>query len=144
MKSFNLLVLIVITGLSCTMISCESAKQKVTSAEENVAEAEKELEVAKDDYLADVEKHRILYLERIAANDQSIAEFNARVAKEKKEARAEYQNKIKELELKNSDMRKKMDEYKADGKEGWEKFKTEFEKDMNNLGVAITEFGNKK
>ncbi len=55
-----------------------------------------------------------------------------------------YLNKIKELELKNSDMKKKMDEYKADTKEGWEKFKTEFEKDMDNLGVAITEFGNKK
>ncbi|MBK8623877.1 MAG: hypothetical protein IPN79_19520 [Saprospiraceae bacterium] len=144
MKSFKLLALIVISGFITVMFSCDSAKQKVTNAEENVVEAEQELQEAEDDYLADVEKHRMMYSERITANEQSIAEFNARVAEEKKEVKADYQNKIKELELKNSDMKKKMDEYKADGKDGWEKFKTEFDKDMDNLGNAITEFGNKK
>ncbi|MBK7524483.1 MAG: hypothetical protein IPI53_10090 [Saprospiraceae bacterium] len=128
MKSFKLFTLIIMSGFIIAMISCDSAKQKVTNEKENVTEAEKQLEEAQDDYLADVEKHRIMYSERIAANNQSIAEFNERVAKEKKEVKVQYLNKIKELELKNSDMKKKMDEYKADTKEGWEKFKTEFER----------------
>lgn len=35
---------------------------------------------------------------------------------EKMEAKADYNNKIMELEQKNSDMKKKLDDYKTEGK----------------------------
>ncbi len=65
MKSFKLFTLIIMSGFIIAMISCDSAKQKVTNEKENVTEAEKQLEEAQDDYLADVEKHRIMYSERL-------------------------------------------------------------------------------
>ena len=34
-------------------------------------------------------------------------------------------------------MKKKMDDYKAEGKEQWEAFKTEFSHDMDELGQAF-------
>ncbi|MFN0047523.1 MAG: hypothetical protein ACKVOU_00200 [Cytophagales bacterium] len=34
-------------------------------------------------------------------------------------------------------MKKKMDDYKEDGKENWEKFKTEFNHDMDEIGNAF-------
>lgn len=34
-------------------------------------------------------------------------------------------------------MKKKMDDYNMDGKENWEKFKTEFNHDMDELGQAF-------
>lgn len=74
---------------------------------------------------------------RTEANNKSIAEFNARTSNEKKELQAEYQKKIAELEQKNSDMKKRMDEYKADSKEQWDAFKAEFNRDMDELGIAL-------
>jgi len=58
----------------------------------------------------------------------------------KKEAAADYKIKVDELEQKNSDLKKQMDDYKAEGKEKWEKFKTEFGHDMDELGNAFKDF----
>ena len=84
-----------------------------------------------------MENYRTTTAERIALNNQSIADFNLRVANEKNKVTVDYQNKIAELEQKNSDMKKRMDDYKADGKEQWETFKTEFSRDMDNLRQAF-------
>ena len=71
--------------------------------------------------------------EKIAANEKSIDDFNARIANEKADARANYKKKIVALQQKNTDMKKKLDDYKAEGKDQWEKFKTEFNHDMDKL-----------
>jgi len=82
-------------------------------------------------------------LDKIAANEKSIAEFNARTEHEKKEAKADYKAKIAELEQRNTDMKKKMDDYKEDGKENWEKFKVDFNLEMDELNQSFTEFKDK-
>ena len=38
---------------------------------------------------------------------------------------------------KNSDLKMKLDNYKAEGKENWKKFKIEFNRDMEELGIAF-------
>ncbi|MBK7805153.1 MAG: hypothetical protein KA270_18405 [Saprospiraceae bacterium] len=143
MKSSKLLFLFTMLGIFFMFTSCDNAAQKVVKAEENVVDAEKDLQMAEEEYLADVEQYKLLSAEKIAANDRSIAEFNARIEQEKKEVRADYKAKIKSLETKNSDMKKKMDEYRVEGKDKWELFKTEFGKDMDELGESISNFGKK-
>lgn len=130
-----LLVFTVITGAIFT--SCRTPAQKVENAQNNVTEANKDLDKANQEYLADIEKFRKETADKIAANDKSIAEFKARIENDKKDAKADYNKKIAELEQKNSDMKKKLDDYKAEGKESWEKFKTEFSHDMEELGNAF-------
>jgi len=100
----------------------------------------KDLDKANEEYLTDVENYRRESADKIATNERSIAEFKTRVANEKKEAKAEYQKKITDLEQKNTDMKKRMDDYKVEGKENWEKFKSEFKYDMDELGKAFKEF----
>lgn len=143
MKSSKLLFLFTMLSIFFMFTSCDNAAQKVVKAEENVVDAEKDLQMAEEEYLADVEQYKLLSAEKIAANDRSIAEFNARIEQEKKEVRADYKAKIKSLEIKNSDMKKKMDEYRVEGKDKWELFKTEFGKDMDELGESISNFGKK-
>ena len=143
MKSSKLLFLFTMLGIFFMFTSCDNAAQKVVKAEENVVDAEKDLQMAEEEYLADVEQYKLLSAEKIAANDRSIAEFNARIEQEKKEVRADYKAKIKSLETKNSDMKKKMYEYRVEGKDKWELFKTEFGKDMDDLGESISNFGKK-
>ena len=119
------------------LTGCNTPAQKVENAENNVKEANKELDQANEEYLADIESYRKDTADKIAANNRSIAEFNARIEHEKNDAKADYKRKIAALEQKNSDMKKKMDDYKVEGKEKWEKFKMEFSHDMEEIGKAF-------
>lgn len=123
-----------VTGL---LAGCNSPAQKLENAEEEVTAANKKLETANEEYLADLKNYRLATAERIAENDESIARFKLRIANEKKETRDEYNKKIIALEQKNSDNKKRLDDYKTEGKANWEIFKTEFSRDMDELGTAI-------
>ena len=124
-----------ITGTAIT--SCKSPEEKVENAQDKVIEANKNLDQANEDYLVDMDNYRKEEAARIAANDQTIAEYKAKIDQEKKETRAENQRKLAELEQKNIDMKRKLDDYKPDGKEKWQSFKTEFNHDMDGLGDAF-------
>jgi chromosome segregation ATPase len=119
------------------LTSCNTPAEKVADAQNTVDAANQDLDQANREYLADVEQYRKEASEKIAANEKSIAEFNARMATEKSAAKAAYQEKITAIEQKNSDLKKKMDEYKAEGRDQWEKFKLEFNRDMDDLGIAF-------
>ncbi|MCF8239566.1 MAG: hypothetical protein K9I85_15495 [Saprospiraceae bacterium] len=123
--------------------SCSNSSEKVANAEQEVTEANKALDEANEAYLQDIENFRSETAARIEANQRSIEDFNERISKEKKEVKADYQQKIAELEAKNSDMKTKLDGYKAEGKENWESFKVEFSRDMDELGTAFGNFFNK-
>lgn len=127
-----------ITGAIFT--SCNTPAEKVDNAEKNVINATNDLDKANQEYLVDVENYRKETADKIAANDKSIADFKARIAHEKLDAQVAYQKKIVALEQKNSDLKKKIDGYKAESKEQWELFKVEFSKDMDELGTAFVNF----
>lgn len=117
--------------------SCNTPAEKVEKAQTNVQEANQDLEKANDAYKLEIESYRKETADKIAANDKSIADFNLRIENQKQDAKVEYKKQIAELEQKNSDMKKKMDDYKADSKVQWEIFKTEFSHDMDELGKAF-------
>ncbi len=56
---------------------------------------------------------------------------------EKKEIDADYNKTLLELETKNKELKKKLADYKDDGQDKWNGFKTEFNHDMNELGKAV-------
>jgi hypothetical protein len=119
------------------MTSCNTSAEKVEAAENNVIQANKDLDQANQEYLVDIENYRMETANRIAANEQAIADFNARMEHEKKAVRVEHKKKIAELEQKNRDMKKKLEDYREDGKENWQIFKAEFSHDMDELGKAF-------
>jgi hypothetical protein len=120
-----------------SLASCNSPSKEVENAETNLDEAQIELNNANSALEADLEKYRYETQLQIDANQQSIAIYNEQLKLEKKESQAEYKEKVAALEAKNTEMKMKLDEYKADGNENWEKFKTEFNRDMSELGDAI-------
>jgi septal ring factor EnvC (AmiA/AmiB activator) len=127
--------------MSAILISgCSTPAEKVENAQKDVTQANIDLDKANQAYEADIANYRAETDNKITANNKSIAEFNARIELEKQDARAEYRKKIVALEQKNSDMKKKMDDYKMTGKENWEIFKTEFSHDMDELGKAFSGF----
>ena len=128
-----------ITGAILTGRNNPSPEQKVENAQNNVTEANKNLDKANEEYLADIDKYRKETDAKTAANDKIIADLKARIDIQKNEAKKDYKKKIAELEQKNAEMKKKMDEYKAQGKENWENFKTDFNHSMDDLGNAFND-----
>ncbi len=128
---------------ACTLITgailsgCSTSSQKVEDAQENVVAANLALDQANKEYLADMANYRQETSSRIAANEESIKEFNGRIKEEKKAARADFKKKIAALEQQNNDMKIRMDNYREEGKDKWVIFKAEFSHDMDEMGQAF-------
>ncbi len=134
----TILALVVCTVASGVLLTnCRTPAQKVENAKEDVKDANQNLAEATEDYQADLENYRKETADRIAANNKIIDDFNVRISNERKDAKAAYQKRLNELKQKNSDMKRKLDEYTAGGKDDWKKFKTEFNHDMDELGKAF-------
>lgn len=137
MKKSILVLTVAAFITSAFLTSCNSAAEKVEIAKDKVSEASKDLDIANKEYLADIENYKKEIDERITANDQLIADLKLKIAEEKKDAKSDYKNIIVLLEQKNNDLKKKMKDYKAEGKENWVKFKSEFSYDMEELAKAF-------
>ena len=137
MKKITLIFSTALFAVASLLTSCSTPSEKVDVAQDNVEQAKEDLRKANEAYLADIEAQRTETNNRIDANRQSIADFKERIKDAKKEAKDDYNSKIEALEHKNTDMKRRFDEYKADGKTGWEIFKKEFKHDMDVLGQAF-------
>jgi hypothetical protein len=127
--------------------NCQSSAKKIENAEDKlhdakvaVVEAQIDLNVARLDSITAYQRFKNESDERIVMYDKSIAEFRTKVANERQENRARYEKTLAGLEQKNRDLKKKLDEYREDGKTDWEIFKAEFNKDMEELGKAFRDF----
>ncbi len=119
------------------LTSCNTPTNKVEDAKEKVSEAKKDLDQATEEYQIEIENYRKETAIKISENNKTIADFKVKIEHEKKDVKAEYEKKIIQLEQKNKELKQKMDNYKAEGKEKWETFKTEFNHDMEELGKAF-------
>lgn len=147
----QILILAVTTLIGGTMItSCDSSAKKVSDAEEKVeqtkldaAEAKLDLNKEREDSIMECQQFRTEANEKLVAQQKSIREFRARIAKEKKENRADYEMKLAKIEQKNTDLKKKLDDYQDQGRDKWIAFKGEFNRDMNELGNAFEDLTKK-
>ena len=122
---------------SAILIGCNTPAAKVEDAKENVDEAKEDLDKANQEYLDEVQNYRNVTAAKIIENDKTIADFRLKIQNEKKEVKANYEIKITALDQKNKNLKQKMDDYNATGKTDWEKFKEEFNYDMDELGKAF-------
>lgn len=125
------------------LTGCNSPEQKVENAKSAVVEANKDLQQATRELMVDIDQYRRKTAVRIAANDSTIAALKATIAKETGDMKSDSEKQLVVLEQKNSDMKKKLADYKGEGKEQWENFKAEFNRDMNTLGEAFKNFTDK-
>jgi signal transduction protein with GAF and PtsI domain len=136
-KTVAAFILGVFSFVTISITSCSTPEQKVEKAEDNVANAQADLDKAQSDYEKDVRDFRTHTDESIAANEMSIAELNKQAENAKQSLKKQLKSEIAALERKNAEMRRRMDEYRADGNEKWQSFKREFNHDMDELGSAL-------
>lgn len=143
MKNTTLTLIIFFSVAGVFFTGCNSPEQKVEEAQTAVVEANQELEQATQEYRSDMKQYREKASDRIAANDSMITSLKANMANETADMQVEYEEQLAALEQKNSDMKNKLADYKAEGKEQWETFKTAFNREMDTLGEAFTKLTDK-
>lgn len=141
MKRINIVAIIVVGTL---FTGCMDSSKKSDKTDEKAIGIEQELTKDSINYKKDMKEFKKKTAAKIAANDKSLLEFNARIADQKSNAKAEYKKQIEVLNNKNSDLKKKLDDFKTDNKNSWELFKNEFSHDMEELGQAFKNFTIKK
>src|ERR1035437_8784180 len=118
----------------------EKAREDLKEAKQDEVAAKKDLKEAQKDSASEYQQFKIDENKKIQSNDKSIADFKVRIAKKKKENRAQYEKKLSVLEQKNTDLKKRLNDFKDSGKDNWAAFKREFNHDMDQLGKSLKNF----
>lgn len=141
----GLLNKLTILALFIPMISCQSNADKLDNAQEKVAEEREELAEAKKEanevaqQVATAEQWQEFKTEterKIKENEIRIADLREKMKKSGKTLDSVYAKNIDDLEQKNKNLRTRMDQYDTQSSD-WERFKREFNHDMDELGQAI-------
>jgi hypothetical protein len=123
--------------LVATLASCNQTNEAGAS-QQNVDAAKENLDEAEEAYLMEIEQYKQSEQAKIEANEQKLAEFKARIAADKK-ADPALTTRMEDMERRNAAMKQRLAEFKADSKDNWESFKTEFDHDMNVMGDAFAD-----
>ena len=132
---FSIYACIYVCGV--LMTGCNTSAKEGDGTRGEIVETQADFDEATHAYLMEVRTYRKETEERIAANDSIIQVLKSKIAGRKQQARTEYAKKVTELEQKNDALKKKMGDFREDGKEQWESFKAEVNHDMNELEKAF-------
>ncbi|MCW3072500.1 MAG: hypothetical protein JWO44_2390 [Bacteroidetes bacterium] len=129
------IIVAAIAGMA-VMSSCQTKEQKLENAQENVADANADLDQARREFREESENN-------LRENDMTIETYRANLKNEKEEMRAQYERKADSLEQRNKELRARLDSYKDDDKdnEKWESFKREFKHDMDEMKTSLKDVG---
>jgi outer membrane biogenesis lipoprotein LolB len=141
MKNVHHLRSVLLVTAMAFISACSNPSEKVEDAKTDVSEANKSLEQANMEYQKDLEAYRQSSMALISENERKIAELKIKVVTESASERVSRQERVANLEAKNSELRMKLKDYKGEGKENWEAFKTEFNHDMDELSKAFKDIG---
>jgi hypothetical protein len=139
MKNSKLLIITSFVIIGTLSIGCKDSADKVEEAQEEVIIANENLMNENEAYLEEIEAYKLKNAEEIANNEKSLTDFNKRIAVQKNVAKKEYEKKITFLNNQNTDLKKKMDDFKSDSKENWETFEAQFNIEMEKLRADIRE-----
>ena len=145
-KYFKMSVLACI--ITAGMISCKPSPtqqaEKVEDAQEKVDEETAKLNQSIIDSTNEYTKYKMESELKLKANEVKIADLKAKTNAQNKVTRDNYDKKLNELELKNAKLKENMENYKQGNQTDWEKFKTDFNREMDDLGKAISNINFKK
>lgn len=120
--------------------SCKSPSESENSElKDDMNAVEQDLQEVKEDAKEKYEAFKMDAETKIDANLKALEELKNDAKDKSKEVKADLDKKIDELKMKNETLREKIRDYKEEGDDKWEAFKTEFGKDMDNLGEALKE-----
>jgi len=126
----------VISGTVYTGCTDTSAK-KVEDAKEQVDVAKADLNAANAKYAEEFQTFKKESELQISNNEKSIELLEAKMEKSGSKAKAKYKDKMADLKARNHQLEEKIEDYRDEGKDSWEKFKDGFNREMEKIKLAI-------
>jgi hypothetical protein len=113
-----------------------------TTSEQRAANAKQELKDARAEYRAEWQSFKHESEQTIEANEKRMDAFRAKMEMAGADTKARYAADVVVLEQKNRDLRKKLGEYKDEGRSNWEHFKANFAQDVDGIGKTMKDLFN--
>ncbi len=132
----------------CFLFACNNPKKNEKETEEHAKERQTEIKEVKKEYKADSitlvnEAEWTMYKTaaeiRIKANTVRIKELKKILDKHGKTADVASEQYLSDLEKKNENLQKRIDEFKREGTD-WARFKSEFDRDLNQVQTSLKDF----
>lgn len=117
--------------------SPEKDNADLYEAQETLLESKKEYNEAKTDFAIKYEAFKIESERKIAENEKTITRLKDEAKYKNIETRTQLEIKLMELEKNNELFKVNIENYKENSKIEWESFKTEFNRDMENIKEAL-------
>ncbi len=134
-----------LVSMSMFLGCSQTSEQKLADAKANAADLKQDVKAAVADQTEAAKQVEWLSFKsnaelKIIANDKAIADYKVSMTGTNGKRRSNYDKKIDALELKNKELKAKLEKYPETGKSTWEQFKNEFSHDMDELGSALKDF----
>lgn len=143
---FKIVVIAFLATLFVT--SCQDSTKKEAEAREDLEKAKTDLNEAKTEYAnarkAATEEEWQSFKESTNAtidkNEKRIIELRSQMKKNGQSMDEQYAKRIDELEVRNREIKEKVNAYKNSASDDWKTFKEEYNSDMDDLGRSLNNF----
>ncbi len=130
----------VITGCDSTAKKVEVAREEVKTSQDNAQVAQDNLNKAVQDSTNEFLKFKSESEMKIENYEKTIAAIKVKLEAEKKYNTKLNKKNLANLEMKRSELKKTLDEYKREGRNDWAEFKNKLNSDLEGLDKAIANF----
>lgn len=128
--------------VSIALIGCNnSPKEKeedLKDAKEEVVDARADLASSRLDSISDFNKYKESIEKKLIENEKVIANLKSNNTSNDKSTQALYVKQLDKLELKNAELKSKIENYKQGPEQKWELFQVDFNKEIDDLGKSIS------
>jgi uncharacterized protein YPO0396 len=120
--------------------SCDKSSQNQEQTERSLVEANREMDISRNEVIAEIQTFRIEMAGKIMENNRSIAKIKKRINKDDTSSEKINEARIAELQTESRELKRIIDNYNDLSRHNWDKFKSDFTGDMNDLGQSLHNF----
>jgi len=137
MKSLLLATMVSIAVVSCNNSPKEKEKD-LNEAKDEVVDAKADLAESTLDSISNFNKYKESIVKKLTENKRVIVELKSKNNSKDKSKKELYIKQLNKLELKNEELKSKLENYRQGPEQKWELFKVDFNKDVDDLGKSIS------
>jgi hemolysin activation/secretion protein len=116
------------------------ARENLKEEKKDVVIAKQDLKVAQKDSVSEYQKLTKESELKFKSNEKSIADLRSAITKSNSKVQATDQKKVSLLEDKNNSLKKELADYKVLGQTQFNTFKSEFNRDLEQLAKELKDF----
>jgi hypothetical protein len=146
MKTRVILKIILATLVGSTLSNCnKSPKAKeddLNNAKQEVVVAKDDLDEATTDSVYAFNKYKSSIQIKLVENEKLITNLKTNLKNKDRKTQTLYYKQLENLQLKNTELKLKIENYKQGASQKWELFKVDFNNDLDQLGKSISKMAN--